>query len=98
MLRIIWKEKAGLRPYGGHGVDFLAGSEGSSENVVAVIRGFAWFHGEADTVKISIRPPDEVYDQAFLAEAKQVIAAAVLGGHLTRPAWLSPTIYAHINA
>lgn len=96
--KITWKERSGLRAFEGHGTDFLADPEGEPDCVIAVIRGFAWLHGEADTVEIWIRPADELYDEAFLAEAKQSIASYLLTQDLGPPRWISSSVYAHVNA
>lgn len=95
---IVWAERSGLQAFGGHGVDFLADPRGESDSVIAVIRGFAWLHGETNTVEIWIRPADELYDEAFLAEAKQSIASYLLTQNLGPPRWISSSVYAHVNA
>jgi len=96
--QIVWKEQGGLRAAAGHGVDFLTDPRGEPDSVIAVIRGFAWLHGQTDTIEISIRPPDGSYDEAFLAEAKQSIADYLLTQELGPPRWISPSVYAHVNA
>jgi len=95
---IVWVERSGLEAFRGHGVDFLADPRGESESVIAVIRGFAWLHGQSDTIEIWVRPAYELYDEAFLAGAKQSIATYLLTENLGPPRWISSSIYAHVNA
>jgi hypothetical protein len=95
---IVWKERSGLQAFGGHGVDFLVDPGGEPDSVIAVIRGFAWLHTQTDTIEIWIRPADESYDEAFLAEARQDIASYLLAQKPGPPRWISPSIYAHVNA
>ena len=95
---IIWLERSDLRAFDGHGVDFLADPQGEPESVIAVIRGFAWLHGHTNTVEIWIRPTDQSYDEAFLAEARESIATYLLTENLGPPRWISEFIYAHVNA
>lgn len=98
MWEIIWLERSGLRAFDGHGVDFLADPRGEPTSVIAVIRGFAWLHGQTNTIEIRIRSADESYDEAFLAEAKESIATYLLTENLGPPRWISESIYAHVNA
>lgn len=95
---IVWVERSGFQAFGGRGVDFLADPSGESDSVIAVIRGFAWLHGQTNTVEIWIRPADQSYDEAFLTEARQDIATYLLTENLGMPRWISSSIYAHVNA
>lgn len=96
-MEIIWKEVSDLLACGGHGINFFADEEGTPDKVIAALRGFAWLHGHWETVEISIRPPDELYDVAFLAEAKRTIQQYFLLRPMPLQAWLSPTVYVHVN-
>ena len=96
--KIVWTERSDLEAFGGHGVDFLADPRGEPDKVIAVIRGFGWLHGQTDTIEIWIRPADESYDEAFLAEARKDISSYLLTQNLGPPRRISPSIYAHVNA
>jgi hypothetical protein len=99
-VRIIWKERSALEAAAGHGIDFHAGEpRRSPDNLIAVIRGFGlWVDQEDARLEIAIRPPDEVYDRAFLQAAKEDIRVYLEEGRLGPPRWISPIVYAHLNA
>ena len=101
-MRIIWTEQSGLEPAGGHGADFSTSDRPTPENTIAVVRGFAWHDGAAETVEVFIRPPDEVYSAAFLDNAKQVIEEYLTGKRdVVDGFWargrLTPEIYLWLN-
>lgn len=87
-----------IEPFAGHGIDFFASSEsGSSDQLIAVIRGFNW-RDRDDVLVISIRPPDERYNVVFLEEAKKDIVAYLEEGRLGPPRRITPRLYASLNA
>ncbi len=90
-------EAGDLSPGAGHGVDFFADND-RERGLIAVLRGFEWLHRSPETVEIEIRPPDEEYDDVFLADAQSSIDYWVnhpemLWAH-TDP---SPTLAAFVN-
>ncbi len=97
-LDIRWKEDAKLQPCPGHGIDFVPHSEsGPTGDVIAVIRGFDWCD-RGGVLVISIRPPDDRYDAAFLDEAKKDIVAYLEEDRLGPPRRISPRLWALVNA
>jgi hypothetical protein len=97
-LKIHWEEQSELRAFAGHGVDYLTDLRGRPEDVVAVVRGFGWFHGRTDTVEVQIRPTDALYDEVFLTEAKQVIEVDLRDFRPGPDTQLSPSLFRHVNA
>jgi hypothetical protein len=98
-VRIAWKEQNDLEAGAGHGIDFHAGEPGESpDNLIAVIRGFGWVDQEDELLEIAIRSPDDLYDQGFLQAAKEDIRIYLEGRRLGPPRWISPSLYAHLNA
>lgn len=95
---IAWVESANLEAGAGHGVDFFAGEEPTGDDLVAVLRGFEWLHGSPESVEIAIRPPDDEYDGAFLANARASIEHWVNHPEMLRAhARPSPELLAVVN-
>ncbi len=65
--------------------------------MIAVIQGFDWSERDGVLV-ISIRPPDDRYNAAFLDEAKKDIVAYLKEDRLGPPRRISPRLWALVNA
>lgn len=101
-MRVIWVEEEGLQPAAGHGADFATDERPTSENTIAVVRGFEWLHGSPETIEVLIRPPDDRYPATFLADARQVIEEYLkrerdVVGEFWARGWLTPDIYVWLN-
>ncbi len=95
-MRIIWTEDNDLIPHAGHGVDFFAGNDEQSSQLVAVIRGLEWLHGEPETVEVRIRSAADPIEAVLLMQARTIIEDCLLHGKAF-DRHLSPSFYVHIN-
>lgn len=94
--RIVWVEDDGLTPGGGHGVDFFTGPTGLSGDLVAVVRGFDWFHGDPAMVEVRIRSANTGLDPIFLRNAREAIEQYIRQGRAVQGE-IAPSLYGHIN-
>jgi len=83
----------------GHGIDFFAepAERQCDANLIAVIRGFEALLGRSNEVEIFIRPPDDVYDAVFLAEAQRAIEEFMAERRIG-PRQIAPSLFAWFNA
>jgi len=94
--RIVWVEDDGLTAGGGHGVDFFTGPAGLSDELLAVVRGFDWFHGNPPMVEVRIRSAKTGMDPIFLRDARQMIERYIRQGRAVQGE-IGPSLYGHIN-
>jgi hypothetical protein len=97
-MEIVWTEANDLRAFAGHGVDYLSDLRGAPQDVIAVVRGFAWFHGAAGAVEVLVRPADDLFSDESLEEAKRVIALDLADFQPGPDIQLSPSLFRHVNA
>lgn len=101
-MQVIWIEQERLKPANGHGADFATAESMTTENTIAVVRGFGWRDSPEQPVDVLIRRPDEQYSASFLADARQVIEEYLKGerevvdGFWAR-GWLTPEIFVWLN-
>ncbi len=94
--RIIWVEDNALVPGGGHGVDFFNGPAERSAELIAVLRGFEWLHGDPDTVEVRIRSAGTVLNPVHPRDARPLIERYVRRGKPVEGK-IGPSLYAHVN-
>lgn len=98
-MKVLWVEQEVLQPFGGHGIDFFVDDGQKAQSLMAVLRGFAWLHGNPDLVEVLIRPVGEVFTKELIDHARPAIEQYLdqrgpMNGQLTQ---LTPTLWAHIN-
>ena len=94
-MRIAWTEDDAMTPGADHGVDFFSDSSKGSAELIAVLRGFDWLHGDPDVVEVRIRSAGTV-DAAHLVTTRSLIEAYVRRGKAVHGP-LAPSLSAHIN-
>jgi len=95
-MRIIWIEDDGLIPGGGHGVDFVNGPSERSADLVAVLRGFEWLHGDPEAVEVRIRPVRAGSDSNCLRDARPLIERYIRRREPVEGK-IGPSLFAHVN-
>lgn len=93
---ITWVEDDGLVPGGGHGVDFFSGPAERSADVVAVLRGFEWLHGNPEAVEVRIRSAGTGLAHNYLRDARPLIEHYIRRGDPIEGK-IGPSLYAHVN-
>lgn len=91
-MEFAWIESDELRAGADHGVDFFRRRGDERSELIAVLRGFDWYHRRPDVVEIAIRRPDAAVSERFLRGARTSIERYVkdpkgLTSHVSRSIW-----------